>query len=114
MQLLRQYAAHASLRRLRLINTIVWGAILTIAMTTHAVAQVNVVTYHNDNVRSGQNLHETALTTALVQTSTFGKLFSQPVDGQIYGQALVLANLLIQQKGTDPLASWTPEYGRLL
>ena len=100
MPLLRQYAAHASLRRLRIVNAIVWGAILGIAMTAHAVAQVNVVTYHNDNVRSGQNLHETVLTTALVQTSTFGKLFSQPVDGQIYGQPLVLANLLIPHKGT--------------
>ena len=97
MLLLRQSAAHASPRRR--LNTIVWGTFLAIAISTSAVAQVNVVTYHNDNVRSGQNLHETALTTALVQQSTFGKLFSQKVDGQIYAQPLVLANLLIPGKG---------------
>ncbi|MFZ0769901.1 MAG: hypothetical protein WCA49_21195 [Candidatus Sulfotelmatobacter sp.] len=69
------------------------------AITTYAQSGVNVTTYHNDNVRSGQNLHETMLTPALVQMNTFGKLFSQPVDGQIYAQPLVLANLLIPHKG---------------
>jgi hypothetical protein len=99
MQLVRQYSAHAGIRRLRIVNVIIWGAILSVAITVNALAQVNMVTYHNDNVRSGQNLHETALTTSLVQTSTFGKLFSQPVDGEIYAQPLVIANLLIPGKG---------------
>ena len=100
MQLLRQRAAHASLRRLRIIiHTIVGGVFLCLAISGYAQSGVNVTTYHNDNLRSGQNLHETVLTTSLVQTNTFGKLFSQPVDGQIYAQPLVLANLLIPGKG---------------
>lgn len=70
------------------------------AIAACAQSGVNVTTYHDDNVRSGQNLHETTLTPALVQTNTFGKLFSQPVDGQIYGEPLVLANLFIAGKGT--------------
>jgi hypothetical protein len=70
------------------------------AMVTSLAAQVNVVTYHNDNSRTGQNLHETTLTPTLVQQSTFGKLFSQPVDGQIYAEPLVLGNVKIGGKGT--------------
>jgi len=71
-----------------------------IATIGSMAAQVNVVTYHNDNSRSGQNLHETTLTPALVQESTFGKLFTQPVDGQIYAEPLVLANVKISGQGT--------------
>jgi hypothetical protein len=97
MQLLRPCAANFGW--LRIFNARFWGAILSVAFAAGAVGQVNVVTYHNDNVRSGQNLHETALTTSLVQMKTFGKLFSQPVDGQIYAQPLVVANLLIPKKG---------------
>jgi hypothetical protein len=88
------------------ISTLVCGSALT--LTSYAAAesaqiaastQTNVTTYHNDTSRSGQNLHETVLTPALVQMKTFGKLFSQAVDGQIYAQPLVLANLLIKGKG---------------
>jgi hypothetical protein len=100
MQLLRQRAAHVNFRRLRISNAIVWGTVIFSALTAYAGSGVNVTTYHNDNVRSGQNLHETVLTPTMVQMNTFGKLFSQPVDGQIYAQPLVLANLFIKGKGT--------------
>jgi hypothetical protein len=99
MHLVRRYAAHVSRGQLRIFKTIVWGAILSLSITAYSQSGVNVTTYHNDNVRSGQNLHETTLTTALVQMNTFGKLFSQPVDGQIYAEPLVLANLEIPGKG---------------
>src|ERR1700685_2565240 len=58
-------------------------------------AQVNVTTYHNDNARTGQNLNETMLTVANVNTSQFGKLFVQPVDGYIYAQPLYVGDLQI-------------------
>jgi hypothetical protein len=99
MQLQRQDAARAYVCRFRRSIAIIWGSLVVLAVAASAQSGVNVTTYHNDNVRSGQNLHETALTPAMVQMSTFGKLFSQPVDGQIYAQPLVLANLLIKGKG---------------
>jgi len=52
-------------------------------------------TYHADKFRSGVNLQEFALTASTVKSSTFGKVFSRSVDGQIYAQPLYVANLTI-------------------
>ena len=52
-------------------------------------------TYHADRFRSGVNLQEFALTKSTIKSTTFGKLFSRSVDGQIYAQPLYVANLTI-------------------
>ena len=77
------------------------AACLTLILTTSgARAQVNVVTSHNDIARTGQNLNETILTPANVNSSQFGKLFSQPVNGAIYAQPLYMSQVAIPNKGT--------------
>src|SRR5579872_6952877 len=57
------------------------------------VQHISVPTQHNDNTRAGLNNHETALTTANVNTAHFGKLFAIQVDDDIYAQPLVVGNL---------------------
>jgi len=52
-----------------------------------------VYTHHNDPARTGQNLKEYGLTPATVTPSTFGQLFSCPVDGFVYAEPLWVANL---------------------
>jgi hypothetical protein len=73
---------------------------LVLGCTFLSAAQVYVTTYHNDNSRTGQNLQETILTTANVNSTSFGKLFSQPLDGYSYSQPLYVPNLAIPNQGT--------------
>ncbi len=54
-----------------------------------------VFKYHNDLASTGQNLKEYALTPATVNSSTFSRLFSCPVDGYIYAQPLYVPNLTV-------------------
>jgi hypothetical protein len=54
-----------------------------------------VFTYHNDLSRDGANTQEYGLTPSTVTTSTFGKLFSCPVDGATYTQPLWVPALSI-------------------
>ncbi len=55
----------------------------------------DVTTYHNDNARTGQNLSETILTPANVNSSNFGKLFVVSTDGKVDAQPLYLGGLSI-------------------
>ena len=56
----------------------------TVAVTDLA----GVFTYHNDLARDGTNTQEYLLNGTTVTQSTFGKLFSCPVDGAVYTQPL--------------------------
>jgi hypothetical protein len=60
-----------------------------------ASAGVDVITYHNDVARTGQNLAETTLTKTNVNQSTFGLLRKFPVDGKVDAQPLVLSQFTI-------------------
>ena len=67
----------------------------TLSVSAVAVAVTDVVTYHNDIARTGQNLNETVLTTANVNSATFGKLALAPVDGKVDAQPLYLGQVAI-------------------
>jgi hypothetical protein len=68
--------------------------------SSHAQTYSGTLTWHNDIARTGQNLQETVLTPANVKQTTFGKLFSFPVDGFIVAEPLFVYNVTISNKGT--------------
>jgi hypothetical protein len=78
------------------------GVALTFAVATRLVTSsvaIDVVTYHNDTARTGQNLNETLLTPSTVSASTFGKTGFFPVDGKVDAQPLFLSGVAIPGMG---------------
>jgi hypothetical protein len=76
------------------------AATLTVGTVTASGSNVDVVTYHYDNTRSGANTNETVLTPANVNSTKFGLLGSFTVDGKVDGQPLYLSNVSIPGVGT--------------
>jgi hypothetical protein len=78
-----------------------------------AVSTVDVVTYHYDNLRTGQNLNETTLTTANVNQAKFGKLGELMVDGKVDAQPLYLSNVSITGVGMKNVLYVVTEHGNV-
>ena len=87
---------------LRLISAAVFAVSLLAAGSYCAFAQ-NVLTYHNNNARTGLNAAETTLNLSNVNDSTFGKLFTLTVDGLVDAEPLYLSAEPIQGSGTHNL-----------
>ena len=68
---------------------------LLLGVYTIPCAAQNVLTYHNDNARTGQNLNETLLNPGNLNVNTFGKLFILPADGKVDAEPLYVSNLII-------------------
>ncbi len=65
----------------------------TVNVSQSTATGVSIPTFHVDQSRSGANLKETMLTPANITPQSFGKLFTQLLDGYVYGQPLVVSNL---------------------
>jgi len=80
----------------------------------------DVLTYHNNNSRTGLDPAETILTPSNVSTGTFGKILNLPVDGHVDAQPLYLTsvtaggvnrNLLIVATEADSLYAFDADTG---
>src|ERR1700722_13646483 len=64
------------------------------------LGQTPVTTWHYNNARTSADTSETLLTPSTVNSRTFGKLFTQPVDGYVVGHPLYLPAVSIPGQGT--------------
>jgi uncharacterized protein (TIGR03437 family) len=71
---------------IRILALVIFGCSIT-------RAQVNVLTANGSNSRTNANLQEAQLSPTSVSPSTFGKIGTFPVDGQVYSQALYVSSL---------------------
>src|SRR5581483_6148961 len=69
-------------------------------LESRLVPSVNVLTYHNNISRTGLNANETILTPSNVNSTSFGKLFVDTVDGKVDAQPLYMSGVTIPGKGT--------------
>jgi len=71
------------------------GGTLSPAVSVAVTDLPGVFTHHNDNSRTGQNPKEYLLSPSTVSRTSFGKLFSCPLDapGYVYAEPLYVANL---------------------
>src|ERR1700692_1456238 len=72
---------------------------------------IGVLTYHNDNMRTGRNSSETSLTLKNVNSTMFGQLFVIPTDGRVDAQPLYAPNVIVPGNGTHNVLFVATEHG---
>jgi uncharacterized protein (TIGR03437 family) len=94
---------------------VTWLTFCRMLLVSAAVlnGQVSVLTWHNDNARTGQNLQETALTPANVNSATFGRLATLNVDGKVDAQPLYVPAMTIPGQGVHDVLYVATEHGSL-
>jgi hypothetical protein len=70
------------------------GVLVSMFAVPRLAAQ-GVMTWHNDAARTGQNLTETLLSPSNVNSTSFGLLFTLPVDGKVDAEPLYVPSLSI-------------------
>src|SRR5579864_4206608 len=83
----------------------------TLTVNPASIGSTDVVTYHNDIARTGQNLTETTLTTSNVNSAKFGKIGFFSVDGLVDGEPLYASQVAIPNMGTHNLLIAVTEHG---
>jgi hypothetical protein len=93
-------------------------ALLSVAGFQELEAQVNVTTAHQDIpsticsgtgcvYRTGQNLQETTVTYSNLTKDTFGQFCNYALDGQVYGQPLVVTGVPWNGVATRRWFTWS-------
>ena len=81
----------------------------TLTVIAEVPGTTDVLTYHNDIGRTGQNLTETALNTSNVTSAKFGKLGFYSVDGLVDAEPLYASN--VTNNGSHNLLVVATEHG---
>jgi hypothetical protein len=76
----------------------------SLALVGSCFAQTDVLTQHNDSMRTGANITESKLSPASVSPYLFGLLYKLPVDGQVIAQPLVVSHVSVPGHGVVDLA----------
>ncbi len=98
-------------RALALVTTAALAAMWAFpTVTSSASVGTDVVTYHNDVARTGQNLTESILSTDRVTSSTFGRTGFLSADGKVDAQPLYLSALAIPGNGTHDVVYVATEH----
>jgi hypothetical protein len=83
----------------------------TLTVNAAVPGTTDVLTYHNDIARTGQNLTETTLTASNVTSAKFGKLSFYSVDGLVDAEPLSASNLAVPNNGTHNVLVVPTEHG---
>src|ERR1700719_4186875 len=86
------------------------GATGSPSTNSASASSIDVVTYHYDNLRTGENTNEAILTPMNVNSTKFGKLGEFAVVGKVDAQPLYLSNLSISG-GTKNVLYVATEHG---
>lgn len=91
----------------RICAPITLSVILSLAATGIGGAQTPVLTQHDDNARTGAYTGETTLTPANVNTASFGKLFTLPLDANVNGQVLYVPGVTVNGAAHNVVYAFT-------
>ena len=83
------------------------------ALEPRLLPAASVLTYHNDGASTGEDLAETTLTPADVNSSQFGKLASVPLDGAVYAQPLYVPGVAVSGQGIHNVVYVATEHDSL-
>jgi hypothetical protein len=76
-----------------------WLALAALLLPASPILAIDVLTFHNNNARTGLNDQETILTPANVNQGSFGLLFNFSVDGKVDAQPLYISSVPIHGAG---------------
>ena len=71
-----------------------------LTVSSVVTSTTDVLTYHNDMARTGQNLNETILNSGSVTSAKFGKIGFDTVDGHVDAQPLYASGVAVPGMGT--------------
>ena len=94
------YACIVLLAAFLLFSTLSFRSVQAQPDSPPLIGFTGVLTYHNDNRRSGLNPNEITLTLQNVNSASFGKLFAVTTDGKVDAQPLYAPNISIPGMGT--------------